>query len=474
MNNLTPVFERETGQVILEGPPAGVAGEAPLVLEPGLELAFDRAEGRLCRAVLEADGTGGPVADGEQRAAILIRLFGSHAPSIVSGAWPGERLTEGPGREAPGMRVLSPEPGLTAVLSSLARLDAARATSPVPPGSPWWAVEAAELAQRAGLYVRARTEAHRALAQLLGQPDSLHAIPEQAVCAALAAASISTATEPDAAGRLREAVEAGIQQAWPANPGPGVPPTGPAFDVAAEVQSLEKDRMRLTGLRWLLDPGLVPEGLFRHGLSPYSDLTVRHEAALERVIVEATLAPGADRGALGRCVARLVDPSVRRVLAQAAFTSAEPSTPSRVRAELRLKFPLDEVQDSWIEVVKDKYQPVRSTRGHRIRCALRWADTALRAERAPAGLAPQAAREDWAVLAAVAWEQCGRGWVAAADTRRADLAAQRQAALDSQPCGSQSLPSGPACLAEVLGRLPKSEHERPRGTHLTGSRGLVS
>ena len=29
MNNLTPVFERETGQVILEGPPAGVAGEAP-------------------------------------------------------------------------------------------------------------------------------------------------------------------------------------------------------------------------------------------------------------------------------------------------------------------------------------------------------------------------------------------------------------------------------------------------------------
>ena len=112
--------------------------------------------------------------------------------------------------------------------------------------------------------------------------------------------------------------------------------------------------MRLTGLQWMLDPGLVPEGLFRHGLSPYSDLIVR-EAVPERVIVEAMLAPGADRGALSRCVARLVDPSVRRVLAQAVFTSAEPDAPTRVRAELRLKFPLDEVRDSWVEVVKDKY-----------------------------------------------------------------------------------------------------------------------
>ena len=118
------------------------------------------------------------------------------------------------------MRVLSPEPGLTAVLSSLARLDAARATSPVPPGSPWWAAEAAELADRAGLHVRARTEAHRALALLLGEPDTLYAIPEQAACAALAAASISAATEPDAAVRLREAVEAGIRLAQPANLGP--------------------------------------------------------------------------------------------------------------------------------------------------------------------------------------------------------------------------------------------------------------
>ncbi len=458
MNNLTPVFERETSQVILEGPPAGVAGEAPLVPVPGLELAFDRANGRLCRAVVETTGADGPpIAVGEQVAAILIRLFGSHAPSVISGApaWPGEgsrrELAEGPGGAAQRPRALSPEPGLTAALSSLARLDAARATSPVPPGSPWWAAEAAELALRAGLDARARAKAHQALAQLLGQPDSLHALPEQAVCAALAVASISAATEPDAARRLREAIEATIQPARPASPAPGAMPPGPAFDVAAEVQSLEKDGTRRTSLHWMLDPDLVPEGLFRSGLSPYSDLTIRHDAAPERAVVEVVLALGADRGALGRCVARLVDPSVRRVLAQAAFTTAEPDAPSRVRAELRLKFPLDEVQGSWIEVVKDKYQPVRSTKGHRIRRALRWADAALRAERAPTGLARRATREDWAALSAVAWEQCRRDWVAAADTRRAALAAQRRAALDSPPGVPKPPPGGPACLAELLG-----------------------
>ena len=97
MNNLTPVFERETGQVILEGPPAGVAGEAPMVPVPGLELAFDRADGRLCRAMVETTGADGPIAVGEQVAAILILLFVSHAPSVISGApaWSGEELREG-------------------------------------------------------------------------------------------------------------------------------------------------------------------------------------------------------------------------------------------------------------------------------------------------------------------------------------------------------------------------------------------
>ena len=91
--SLTPSFERETGQVILEGLPAGVAGEAPLIPVPGLDLAFDRADGRLCRVVVDTAGTDGSIAVGEQVAAMLIRLFGAEAPSVVSAtaAEPAER-----------------------------------------------------------------------------------------------------------------------------------------------------------------------------------------------------------------------------------------------------------------------------------------------------------------------------------------------------------------------------------------------
>ena len=354
-------------------------------------------------------------------------------------------------------RVLSPEPGLAGTLSSLARLDAARATSPVPPGSPWWAAEAAELAERAGLPARARAEARHALAKLLRQLDSIDTtvLPEQAAQAALAVAAISAADEPVAATRLREAI------GGRSGPRPVAPPQIPEFDVAAEVESLEKDQVRLGGLQWMLDPDLVPDGLFQPGLSPYSDLLVRYDGAKGQVVVEAVLAPGTDCGALARCLARLVDPSVRRVLAQAAFTTV---TPDRVRAELQLPFPLDELQESWIEVVQDKMWPVRSAKGHRIRRALRWADAALRAERGPAGLAPHSAHEDWAALAATAWERCRRDWEAAGDGDRAYLAARRQAAFDPRACVPQA-PSataadiarqapidGPAYLAEVLGR----------------------
>jgi hypothetical protein len=398
MNDLTPSFERETGQVMLEGLPAGAAGEAPLVPAPGLDLAFDRADGRLCRVVVDAAGTDGSIAVGEQVAAILTRLFGAEAMSVVS--------------EPARNRVLSPEPGLTATLSRLARLDAVRATSPIPPGSPSWAAEAAELAERAGLHARARAEA------------------------------AITATRPS---------------------GPGLAAPPPALDVAAEVESLEKDRVRLIGLNWLLDPDLVPEGLFRPGLSPYSDLLVSHEGAQGWVTVEALVAPGADTDALSRCLARLVDPSVRRVLAQAGFTRA---APDRARAELRLPFPLDEVPESWIEVVQDKHWPVLSAKGHRIRRALRWADAALRAERAPAALALPSTREDWGALAAAAWEQCRRDWEAAGDADRAYLAAVRQAAFDgkTRTCvprppsataaeiARQKPIDGPAYLAEALGR----------------------
>jgi hypothetical protein len=405
-----------------------MAGEASLIPVPGVDLAFDRADGRLCRVVVDTAGTGGSIAVGEQVAAMLIRLFGAEAPSVVS-----DIATES-GRG----RALSPDPGLSGTLSNLARLDAARATSPVRLGSPWWAAEAAELAQRAGLPVRASAEAHHALAELSGQLDSIDTsvLPGQAVRAALAVAAITAADEPAAATRLREAI------GGRSGPRPAAPSSILEFDVAAEVESLEKDGVRLVGLQWMLDPDLVPEGLFRTGLSPYSDLSVRHEGAEGKVVVEAVLAPDADCGALSRCLARLVDPEVRRVLAQAAFTK---TAPDRVRAELQLPFPLDELPESWIEVVQDRLWPVRSAQGHRIRRALRWADAALRAERAPVGLAPHSAHEGWAALAATAWERCRRDWDAAGDDDRAGQAARRQA-VPQPPAG------GPAYLAEVLGR----------------------
>ena len=246
MNNLTPVFERETGQLILEGPPAGVAGEAPLIPVPGLELAFDRADGRLCRAVVEAAGQDGSFAVGEQAAAMLIRLFGPEALGLVSGTG---------SREGPRTPVLSSDPGLTATLSSLARLDAARATSPVPPGSPWWAAEAAELAERGGLRARARAEAQQAVLKLLGQLDSLKTLPAEAVRTGIAAAGIHAVTDPQAASRLREALKK-LTGRTPDGPAPGA-----GFDVAAEVERLEQDSVPAGGLHWMLDPGLVPEGL---------------------------------------------------------------------------------------------------------------------------------------------------------------------------------------------------------------------
>jgi hypothetical protein len=424
MNDLTPSFERETGQVILEGLSAGVAGEALLIPVPGLDLAFDRADGRLCRVVVDTTGTDRSISVGEQVVAMLIQLFGAHAQSVVS--------------DPAGAHVLSPDPGLAGTLSSLARLDAARATSPVPPGSPWWAAEAAELAERAGLPARASAEAHHALGKLLGQLDGIDTtvLPEPAVRAALAVAAITTADEPAAAARLREAI-GGRSGLPPATSSPIL-----EFDVAAEVESLEKDRVRLAGLQWMLDPDLVPEGLFRPGLSPYSDLSVRNEGAQGQVVVEALVEPGADCGALSRCLARLVDPDVRRVLAQAAFTKTELD---HVRAEMQLPFPLDELPESWIEVVQNKLWPVRSAKGHRIRRALRWADAALRAERAPAGLAPHSAHEDWIALAATAWDRCRRDWEAGGDAERASQAARRQAA-------PQPPVDGPVYLAEALGR----------------------
>lgn len=407
MNDLTPSYEPETGQVILDGRPAGPAGEAGMVPVAGLDLAFDRADGHLVRVVVDADG--------EPAIALLTCLFGPQARGFLNGA---------PTTADAKPCVLSPEPDLCAALSSLARLDATRATSPVPRSSPWWAAEAAVLAERAGLHERALAEARQVVRGL----DRGHmAVPGQAAQVALAAVGIAAAGDPDSARRLRDSI---IVAAGPYKP------CGPGLDVAAEVEGLEKDQVGLPGLHWVLDPGLIPAGLFQPGLSPHSDLLVRHNGGAGCIVVEAMLAPDADCTAVGRCQARLVDPVVRRVLARAHFERPGP----RVRAELQLSFPLDELGEAWIDVVEGPGRPVLSIKAHRIRRALRWADAALRAERAPAGLAPRSGAEDWAELAALAWERCRRDWAAAGDHERA------AAVLDPR------IPlSGPGCLAEVLG-----------------------
>lgn len=404
MNDLTPSYEPETGQVILDGLPAGPAGEAGLVPVPGVELAFDRADGRLVRVIVDGDD--------KSAMALLIRLFGAQAPGVLRDTT--ESATAG---------TLTPEAGLCAALSSLARLDAARATSPVSCRSPWWAAEAAVLAERAGLHARALNEARRAVCELSGGQV---AVPGEAARIALAAADIVAGSDEDAVRRLR----ASIVVSQPC------PPRMPGLDVAAEVEGLEKDSVRLHGLHWMLDLGLVPAGVFRPGLSPWSDLAVRYRGSGRRVIVRATLAPGANPAAAGGWQARLVDPVVRRVLARGGFEPAG----SQVQAELDLPFPVDELDEAWIEVVDRGDRPVRGAKVHRIRRALRWADAALRAERAPAGIAPRSSGADWAALAAVAWETCRRDWEAADEPGQAAAVSARRV-----------LVPGPACIAEVVG-----------------------
>ena len=316
MNDLTPSYEPNAGQVILEGRPAGPAGEAGLVPVGGVDLAFDRGDGHLVRVVANVGDE--VVADSSSQAAAMLlnRLFGPRAAGVLDAvaASPAEPSTAQP-------HALSPEPVLCGALSSLARLDAARDTSPVPRRSPWWAAEAAVFAEQAGLHDRARAEA----------------------------------------GRLRGAI---------------VPCRSctARLDVAAEVEELEKDSVRLLKLNWVLDPALVPAGFIQPGLSPHSDLLVRYDGGEGLVTVAAALAPSADVADAARCQVRLVDPAVRRVLAQADCHLTE----SSICAELRLPVPLDELGEAWIEVVGEPHRPVRSAKAHLIRRALRWADAALR------------------------------------------------------------------------------------------------
>jgi hypothetical protein len=390
---LTLAYDHDVGQVVLEGLPTGAAGGAGLAPVPGLHLVFDRADGHLARLTVDTGEPADPADLGEETFAVLTSLLGRGAIDAVRRA----------ARRPAPQRRLVPEPGPCAVLSRLARLDAARSNSPVPAASPRWAAEAAVLAGRAGLHARGRAEALQAAAQPAG-------------CAG----------KPGQPGVL-----------CGRRPSPAFP-----------------------GLQWAFDPRLVPEGVFLPGLSPLSDLVVHRGDRYDRVVVEAQLAPGAGCSALGRCRVRLVDPGTRRILACGAFIEEC----ARARAELLLPLPVDELGEAWLEVVDDEHRPVQSTRLRQRRRALRWAGAALRAEQRPQGVAPSFTDADWAALADHAWEQCHRDWEAAGDADRAYLAAMRLAAADPWARVPQA-PSAwaatlasrlplrePAYLAEALGR----------------------
>jgi hypothetical protein len=281
------------------------------------------------------------------------------------------------------------------------------------------------LAERAGLPSRALAEARRAVRAL---DRGRLVIPGQAAQVAVTAADIAAAVEPVAARQLKANVFVDDQYSRPS--------ARPGLDVAAEVDGLERQCVLLPGLHWALDPALVAPGLFRPGLSPHSDLLVHYDSGACRLVVQATLAAGADGTAVSRCQAQIVDPGVRRVLARSGLERAG----SRARARLQLSSPLEELSEAWLEVSEGPLRLVRSSTAHWIRRAVRWADAALRAERAPAGLAPRSTDADWAALAALAWERCRRDWAQAGDPIRASAVPESRVPL-----------AGPAFLAEVLG-----------------------
>ena len=128
----------EAAQITLRERPTGAGGGASLTPAPGVELVFDRVEGWLSCVIVEAGEPGTAVAPGEGAIAFIASLFGAETARAV--------------REAPSGEVrclaLRARPWTIGVLSRLARLDAARVTSPVPgspgrPTCPGWAKRAA-------------------------------------------------------------------------------------------------------------------------------------------------------------------------------------------------------------------------------------------------------------------------------------------------------------------------------------------
>jgi hypothetical protein len=426
---LTLAHDEDVGQVTLSGLPVGAAGGASLTPVEGVELSFDCADGRLCDVVVDTEQPGEAATVRPSALAFVSRLLGADADAAL----------RQPGR-LNGSRIVTATPrDVLAALSRLARLDAARLTSPVAQ-SPLWTVEAAQLAARAQLRARATAETRRA-ADLVKRASGSAA--RMLAAATPAVADLVEDTEPWLAKRLREHVTTGRgRSAAPAAPAP-----------RADAPSAGRDKadcgLSSAGLQWWLDPRLVPPMLFRYGTWPGSELKVQPAAA--NIVVELQLVPGADRQELRGCQARVVVPASRTVAASAPLHEVAESF---VRAEL----PRPETDaEVWVEVVDDQNRPVLSGRLHRIRRAMRWADAALSAARQPAWLSDV----EQASLATQAWERCAQDWSAAGDADRAYLAAARRNLLSPVFTAPVLADVGAAGQAEAVSDWARQVADRP-------------
>jgi hypothetical protein len=382
---MTLAYDSDAGQAVLESLPVGPGGGATLAVADGVELLFDCADGLLSQVLVVTGAQGGSALTA------IGRLLGPQARDSVRQA---QRRDGAP-------VALQTQPGVLVALSRLARLDAARLTSPVS-RSPWWAVEAAQLAAHAGLTARANAETDRAALALDETSDkSLAGVPAAAL---LAVADLVQAAEPRLSERLRDHAR------WLR------PATGQPHGIRSlTLPDVTDEGSASLGLQWWLDPRTIPPGVFQHGWWPDSEVSVRTQD--RSILVETDLAPGADRLLLRNCRARLVDPAARKVIVAAPFRDLGAS---RVTAELP---PLPRPSEAWVEVIDDESRPVLSSELRHVRRAMRWADAALRAGRQP----PGPVDAEWATVAALAWERCARDWSAAGDEDRACLASARRA-----------------------------------------------
>jgi hypothetical protein len=388
---LTLTCDDEAGQVVIEDLPCGPAGEACVAPVDGVEMLFDNADGRLTRVLVDVAGSGERSVAGGSALFLIAGLLGTEVAAAVEEAH----------RFDGGAVPLRGHEGRMASLSRLARLDAAKATSPVAE-SLGWAVEAAQLAAGAGLMRRATAEVRRVASRVAS-------VPSGGLPAALVVAVADTVQEidPRLAERLRghSALPRADRRAS----------AQPDLSWSIAYARVAGERNRTGQPQSWLDPQLIPAGVFRHHLWPDAELTVQPTET--GFLAGAELLGGADPAALGRCWVRLVDPARRRVIARASFRDAGGA---RAVAEIVHQGPFG---GAWVEVVEDPERWVISAQLRYMRRAMRWADTALCAGRRPPGLS----KAEWDRVAGRAWERCAKDWSAARDPDRAYLAAERAA-----------------------------------------------